>query len=133
MAGVTIRGLPEISRKLKKLEPALGKKIIRKAFRAALKPVRDAVRANLPSETGTLRKAVKVMSGRSRKGRITMRVVIGAAAFKGGRFYGAFRDLGTRKLAGSDGMKRGFDETKDGAKAAAERLILEGIEAELKR
>ena len=72
------------------------------------------------------------MSGRAKKGRITMRVVIGANAFKGGRHYGAFRDLGTGKLAGSDGMRGAFEETGETAKADAERLILDGVMAELK-
>lgn len=143
MSGITIRGLKEVSAKLRRVEPALGRKIIRRAFRQALKPVKARVRDLAPVKTGQTKAAVKVLAGRSRRGRITMRVVIGKGAYKGDQYYAAYQEygfrLGSRKRGGSrpqiEGkhfMKRAFDETADKARDDAERLILEGVMAELK-
>jgi len=127
-----ILGLDEINKKLAKLEAAIGKKIIRKEIRKALKPVKDRVKALTPvGETGQIKRAIKVMAGRSKKGSITYRVVIGKQNFHGKSFYGAFAEFGTKRQKAQHFMKRGFDQTAQKAKADAEAGILAACLLEL--
>lgn len=124
---ITIDGIPEIKRNLAKLEAKVTRKVVRAEMRKGLKPVAAAVNANAPvGETGKLKGSAKVRSGRSRGGRISMRIVIGADKFP--KFYAAFVALGTKKMPPDRFMKQAFDTTKAEALASTTAGIIAGIE-----
>jgi HK97 gp10 family phage protein len=66
-SGMVITGIRNIDRKLKRLEPRLGKKILRQALRAGLKIIQAEVKAQVPVKTGATRKAVQVRAVKRRK------------------------------------------------------------------
>lgn len=68
MADVQLRGMAELRRSLKKLEPRIQKNILRGATRAVAKEIRDDARANAPVDTGNLRKNIMHRSRRGRRG-----------------------------------------------------------------
>lgn len=137
---IQLSGLPEVNKLLRALPGKVAKRVIGKAMKAALKPVQAASKANAPVKTGQLRKAIRVLAGRSRGGRIVYKVVMGKGDFVGDEFYGSFQEYGWKTgKRGSSGrkvvpgkhfMKRAFDATKDRAKADCEAAILAGVEKE---
>lgn len=138
-----ITGLDQINKKLKELDSKVGKKIVRKALRIALKPMQQKVKANVPVDTGQTKRAIKILAGKTKKGRISIRVVLGKGYYKGDSFYGAFQEFGhfqgSRKLGasrkeipGKHFMRDAFEAEKEHTKSEAERLILEGINEAIK-
>jgi HK97 gp10 family phage protein len=151
MATFKLDGIKGIKRALDQLPNAVAKKVIRQQIRAALKPVRAAVRENAPVESGALRKAVKVRASKVKKrGQIALTVQIGKGDFVGRQdtFYAAGVEFGHdevrggRKGAGgvvvghTEGthfMEEAFNRTAEGAKNQAEKGIRDGILAEAKK
>ena len=129
---ITISGLDEINKTLRGLEAKLAKKLIKAAARRAMKPVRDAVRNALPvGATGQLRRAVKIVSGRGRNGRISFKVTIDKKAFPKG-FYGAAVEFGTAKQKGQHPVQVAFEASKEKAAADFETEMKRGFESALK-
>lgn len=95
-ATIDSRQLAKILKSLKRIPAKEGKKIIRTAAREAAKQVLLPVaRALAPSDTGLLRRKIKVRAiGRSKNGGVR----IGATEkdFTGDQFYAAFQELGWR-------------------------------------
>lgn len=132
--GFTIQGLDKATKSLRALPPAVAKKVVRQSMRKALKPVAQAVRQEAPEKSGALKRAIKVRAGkRTSKGVIRLQVRVGAGDFKGDTFYGAFQQFGTKKIPANDFMTRGFEATAEGAKDEAERLIVEGLEDQVRK
>jgi hypothetical protein len=142
-AHITIRGLDEVSKALKRMDKPAAVRLVRKGFRRALIPVRDATAAAAPKRTGALAADVKILSGRTRKGILAMRVVIGKGSYKGDRFYGGFQEFGWRlgsrkrgpdrpKIEGKWFMHGAFLKEGPGAKANAEKYLWEEIQKVMK-
>lgn len=152
-ATFTITGVKEIDRALKALEPKVAKKVLRKALRESLKPVKARVEQLAPrGPTGQTAKKVKILAAtRTRKKVIKLRVVIGKGYFIGEQFYASFTELGTKRSGrgftrgffqgktrnvgqkAQHFMKRAYEQTKDQAKATAVAEIKAGIEREASR
>ena len=144
MSRYILTGVKGIDRALKQLEPALAKKAIRQGMRAALRPVKQAVRMAAPVRTGATKKAVKIRASKSRKkGVIGINVQIGKGDYQGERFYASFQEFGwktgkrrdgvhkgrkrphaRRPIPGKHFMKKAFDATKDKARDDAQAAIL---------
>ena len=111
---VTTTGFPELDRKLKKLKGTEGKKVVRKSARTALKPVLQESRSLAPSDTGFLKRNIKVRAlPRSRKvfgARVTSGR--GKNANSGDAFYGAFLEFGTRNIKPRRFMKQAADRKR---------------------
>jgi len=125
-----VTGVRELDRALRELPLKLGKKVIRQAIRQALRPVKAAVEANAPVDTGKLRSKVKVRAGKGKRGTIRLVVRIGEGDFAGQTFYAAMVEYGTSKQPGQHYMLRAFESTRIQARDEAIRLILEGVERE---
>ena len=65
MAGVEVRGLPELLRALEQLGPKIENNIMRGALRAGMKVIELEAKRNVPEKSGELRKTVR--SGVKRK------------------------------------------------------------------
>jgi hypothetical protein len=137
---ITIRGLREVSAVLKKMDKPAAVRLVRKAFRRALVPVRDRTKELAPVKTGALAAAVKIMAGRTNRGLIRQRVVIGRGkgADKNSVFYGSQQELGfrlgprklgnkRRKIEGKHFMKQAYDQTGQAASDRAEEYLWDEI------
>lgn len=138
-----ITGLKQVDRALKQLPDRVAKKVIRQAMRASMRPVKAAVVANAPVESGATKRAVKLRAAKSRKkGKIAIEVRIGAGDYQGDQYYAAFQEYGWRpgKRGGPRGapvpgkhfMLHAFESTSASAKDAAISAILTGVEREVK-
>jgi HK97 gp10 family phage protein len=97
---VVITGVRELDKQLKKLDVAIGKKVLRQASRASFKPALEAARANAPNQTGRLKKAIKLVAvKRSRRGRVGMKVQVGAdMRAEIGKYYASMHEHGAGPL-----------------------------------
>jgi HK97 gp10 family phage protein len=96
-----VKGLAQFEAQLRQLETKEAKKIIRKSLRAAAKPVQKQAQANAPKQKGNLAKSIKVRAGKvKRKGQLRVIVTTsgGDNLFTGDEFYGAFQELGWKKV-----------------------------------
>jgi HK97 gp10 family phage protein len=134
MAAFTIRGVSEVDRALRELGPTIGRKVIRQAVRAGLRPMLATAKQMAPRQTGQVRRAIKLRAAaRRRRGVIRLVIQIGSGDFKGKTFYGAFREYGTKRMEGAHFMERAFESGKDSARATTIREIRAGIEREASR
>lgn len=125
-----VTGVKELDAILRDLEPKLARKYIRKGMRDGMKLVRDQARADAPVRSGTMRKAIKVRAGRSRKrGRIAIEVRVGEGDFKGDTFYGAFVEYGTSRQKAQEFMLRAFRERGEAARREIIAAIVSGVQA----
>ena len=128
MAKKVVTGVAEIDRALRDLEPKLGKKVIRQEMRKSLKATQTAAKQLAPVASGAVRNAIKIRAGKTKRGRISIIVILGEGDFVGKTFYGAFVDLGTKRIIARMFMTRAFESTKDSAKNQAVAGILAGLE-----
>jgi hypothetical protein len=108
--GITIRGLTEVNAKMKRMEPKAAVRLIRKAFRRALIPVRNRTQEYAPKKTGAMAGAVKILAGRTSRGLVRQRVVIGKGAYRGDQFYGSMQELGWKIGPRKRGANRAHKE-----------------------
>lgn len=136
---VIITGIKAIDKKLKLLAPKVQKKVVRQAMRKGLKIVQAEVKAQVPVDTGTAKKAVKVRATRRRKrGTIELEVVIKAVQGEtiktgsGGErwFYPAIVEYGHAKTAPNPFMRRAYEASGEPARQVTMRSLLEGVERE---
>jgi HK97 gp10 family phage protein len=142
MFKVKITGVEKIDRVLRELEPKISKRVIRKGMRAGLKIMLERARALTPVSgagrnkygakythhaSGTLKKAIKIKSTRSRKG-IRMAILLSRQSFPDGEFYGGFRLEGTKKIKAAKSMEHAFKETAEQARQVSTDLMLQLIE-----
>lgn len=109
-ATVDNRQLNKILKSLRSISGKEGKKIIRTAARETAKEVLLPVaRALAPSDTGQLRRKIKVRAiGRSKNG-VGVRIGASEKDFTGDQFYAAFQELGWR-VGKRDKQVRDFQE-----------------------
>lgn len=133
-----IEGLEELEKKLVELGKQ-SKKLMRKALRKAAKPTLSEAKALVPVKTGAVQRSLKIRSGKSGKGRVS--IIIGTAKkwFTGTFFYGAFQEfthyIGSRKLGnkrhvyqGKHFLERAWDSTKGEALSIAETELKRLVE-----
>jgi HK97 gp10 family phage protein len=124
-AYVQLQGLDEINKKLAMLSGKEGKAAIRKGMRRSLGPVLKRAKELEPKgETGTLKKAVKLRVMKRKKGRVGFTVGFSAKAWKASKYYGSFRDKGTKKMKGSNAIRQAYLELGKPTSEDAERQIL---------
>lgn len=114
-------GMKEAAEAFKELDKTVTKKIIRKGLRIGAKArLVPAAVAEAPEASGLTKSKVKLRSGGSRKGSVSVTVGVDAKDYTGQAFYAAFvlfghrvgkRELGdARKLVPANNfLKRAFD------------------------
>jgi HK97 gp10 family phage protein len=130
---LTIKGLKEVDRALKKLPGVIAKKVLRQALRKAMKPVRDEVKQDAPVDKGLLKSAVKVKAGKRSRNSVSVVVRIGEGDFKGETYYGALQEFGFERdgilYPGKHFMENAFNATGPEAAQTAMKEIVKGAEA----
>lgn len=128
-----VTGIPAIDAKFRKIgSPKIVNGIIRKAFRAGLKPVLAAAKANEPKDTGALKGATKIITVRTRKGVKLAVSILGKKLAPGKIGEAAAVEYGTGDRDAQEPMKRAYDRTKAQATRVAIAEIRAGIAAALK-
>jgi HK97 gp10 family phage protein len=153
---IRIEGSAELKAKFARLQKNVAKKHTRKALRAGAKIIRAEARANAPVKSGLIRRGIRVIAGKSRKGMISILVTLGDRLFQGKEFYGAFQEFGwfsgkriRGKFKGADAkdryhaaslaagrafhpgkffMRRAFETKKDQAARTVEETLRKLIE-----
>jgi len=114
-----ILGIPELEKKLLKLEQAVQKKIVTKALRNAAKTVRNIAVANVPVDSGKLKNSIKVRSLKRRG-----RKVVGIEVVTGRRvdldidpsdkyYYPAAVEFGTKDIPAHPFLRPALNNHKD--------------------
>ncbi len=125
---VKLLGAKELDRKLRKLEPKIGKKVIKGALREAAKMILKVAKQKVPVDTGALKKDLKVRAMKRKKGRYGVLIGTAAGWGKGKTFYGAYLEFGTSKRPAKPFLRPAFDETKEAVIRRLKRRLKVGIE-----
>jgi HK97 gp10 family phage protein len=136
-----VEGMEEMKKKLATLEPAVRKKLVRKALRAGAKVVATQCKVDAPIRSGLLRSKIKVRAGKRKRNVIRMNVSIGKKDFQGDTFYAGFVDRGRksgkrgsrnrRPIAGSRFLEKAFDKARPAAAKAIVETLREGFTPKL--
>jgi HK97 gp10 family phage protein len=114
---------------LRRLSANIGRKIARKAARAAMKPIHKSAVTYAPRDTGLLAKGIKLRAAKSRKrGSIAFEV-----RTEGEHSYIAvFNEYGTIRMPPRPFMRRALDEHKQTSTKILLDEMWRGIRAELR-
>lgn len=133
---VTLTGVKAIDRRLKKLAPAIQKKVLTQAMRAGMKIIQAQVKANARAAfmggTGATVKGVKVRAVKRSRKRFGIDVRINKGAYVGETFYSAFLEYGTAKMKPRPFMEPAFRAKGKTARDETIRKALEGVEREVR-
>lgn len=134
-----LTGFDEFNRMLRRLKGS-AKKVMRRSFRIALRPVQALAKQLAPYSTGALRQSIKIRAGKFSRRRIVVRVTTGDRTLKGKRFYSGFQHWGWRpgirpknqsnpQTDGIDFLKQAADEKE----SQIEVILIREVGAELER
>ena len=136
---IEVLGDKALQRKLKALPIALERKIVRKALRAAAKPVLATAKAMVPVESGKLQKGLKLRAlTKQKRGQFGVQVRTPTRDELGlpyaeRYYYPAHLELGHGNVAGRPFLRNALDSNRTTSTAIAAREIRAGIEAEAQR
>lgn len=111
-----VTGDERINRALKKISGKEAKSLMRKSMRPALKPVLQEAKSNAPSDTGQLKKNIKIKAMKRSRTHFGVRVSMQIPGQKENTqrpFYAAFVELGTKKRKTTSGANRGTVRRQD--------------------
>jgi len=130
LAKFKIHGLQELDKKLRELEPKLARKVTRKALRDAAKMTAAKAKELVPVDEGDLRDSIRVRSGKSRKGTVSVIVTTSASdnLFTGESYYGAFLEFGTSTIEARPYLRPALEQTAQAATALIRDRLAAGIE-----
>lgn len=134
-----ITGIKEIRRAFKRLPAIVARKVIKKAIRESLRPIKAEVERLAPKRSGLLAQSVKIRAAKQKRGAIRIRVQIGAGDFKGKTYYAAFVEYGTKnkkglpKIEGRHYMKQAYELHKDSARKECIQRIRRGVDEAVKQ
>lgn len=129
-------------RRLGQVELKVRRKVLTKSIRATLKSVvKPAVDAEVPQDSGALKRAIKIRAQKGRKrGSVALELRIGKEGnFRGKEFYGAFQEFGWKagprrfgnarvQVKGKHFLEQSFKKTKAAARDDVQERIRKGID-----
>lgn len=137
MIDVSVLGMPELQRKLNRVEQTMRKKIVRQALREGGRPILAETIATCPVRTGALKASLKLRVAnlsprRRRAGEFGMQVQTGTREDLGiapgdPYYYPAAVEWGTAKLPAVAFMRRATDTKRPEALAIIAQVIRTGI------
>lgn len=134
---ISIIGNKKLQSRIKRLDFAIQKKIVRQSINRAMLPVRDRAKQYVPVDTGRLRDSIKRVS-RTRRGKSSARVVTGTkqqlgipSSAKG--YYPAAIEYGSRYQQAQSFLRRAMTELKSATLDKTGEFIDQYIRKELRR
>lgn len=125
---VKIEGMEELDKALRRLPDRVQKRVLKTALRAGARVIVKDAKNRVPVDSGTLKKSIKVVSGKSKKGpQATARVFVttGREAW-----YSHLIEFGTVKKAARPFLRPAFDSTQTEQIQAIGKKLAAGIEKE---
>ena len=119
---IKVEGLDILEKRLKELGARMSQNLLRKALRAAMKPVVADAKQRAPVRTGRLRKSIKAIAG-GKKGEAYIKM-----GFAKGAAYGIPLELGTSFFAARPMLRPSFDTKSNEAVAIFKGQLAEEIE-----
>jgi HK97 gp10 family phage protein len=123
----SLKGIPEVEKALLDLEKKPAKKLLVQGMRAAMRPMKDAVKANVPVVSGDMQRAVKIRALPRSRTSFGVTVQIGEKDFVGKQYYSAMVEFGTSKQPPQGNLRKAFDETHDKAIKTFEDFMRQGL------
>ena len=136
---ISVIGDKALQKSLRELgAPKYQRKVVRKALREAAKPILRSAREKVPSDTGKLRKGLRIRAAKSRRGRFGIRVMTPPRAYLGidpeaKGYYPAHVELGTRRMAARPYLRPAFDENREKSLGLFARELRKAIDAEWRK
>lgn len=132
---VVMTGLRELDRNLARLSDKMQKKLVRSAVRKAAKPVLDRAKELVPTDTGDLRRSLKIraLKRSRRRSTIGVQVVTGVDFFKGEQYYGGMIEFGTSKMNAKPFLRPAADQSKGKARLIFRQELRSGIIRETRK
>ena len=122
-----LKGIAAVEKALLDLDKKVGKKLLVKAMRDSMKPMKDAVKADVPVVSGDMLKAVKIRAMPRPRTSFGVSVQIGDKDFQGQTYYAAMVEFGTSKQPPQGNLRRAFDSTKDQSIQIAIKSLKQGL------
>lgn len=125
-----LTGDRELDRLLASVEAKKVKPALRKGAREGAKETAAQAKANVPTDSGALKRSIKVRAlKRSRKTKhlVGARVVTGEGLFKGDNYYGGFVEFGTSKMKAKPYLRPAANQSKQRVFQAFKRKTAEAI------
>ena len=132
-ASFTIEGDKQLTRALKGLEPKVGKKLVKKAMRPAMRIVQAKAKQEAPVLTGATKKAIKVRAAKKSRRSFGIDVRIGKGDYKGDEYYASFVEYGTSKMEPRPFMRPAYASEAEPAKEKARTELLKLIDEEVSK
>ena len=123
---ITIHGLDDVVKSLEELEPRLAKKILKKSLRKILKPLHAEVKSNQPSESGAMKKQVKLRAGKRSRKWISMNVE--AKKDESSSWYASFVEMGTKNQDPQDNWLNALNAKRSQIMTSAKTEILKTLD-----
>lgn len=135
---ISLLGDKKLIRKLKRMEPAVQKRIMRKALRAGARPVRDESRRRAPILTGRLKKSIKIRALKRSRNKLGVLVQTGTRAELGidpddRYYYPAHVELGHGSVPAIPYLRGALDSKAQEALRIIQREAWNGISAEARK
>lgn len=134
-------GHEKVAKRLKKLENKIILRTVKRAAKKSAQFVHARMLPEVPTETGALRKAIKIRTFATAKKGAGASITINKRFFKGDEFYGAFQELGwtlgdrksrasnAKKVPGLRFMRKALFDNEEKVR----RIFEQGLSDELKR
>lgn len=123
----------DLLKALKKFPDNIQKNVMTGAVRAAAKPIVSAARANVPVDSGNLKKSIGTVK---RKSRDKTKIRFSVTPRKGGKYdgwYGHMLEFGTSKMAAQPFMRPAFENQDDQSIEEAKKYIAKKIDQEIEK
>jgi len=127
-----ILGDKELQRGLKQFEDKVAKKIVRRATKKVAQPVHQAAVQLAPKKTGMLKGAISIRAFK-KKDKFGTKITIGKRLFVGDQFYGAFVELGTKKMAAQPFLRPALEKNRGRVRETLKGILKREMEIEARR
>ncbi len=133
MISADVTGTDALLKALKQFPENIQKNVMTGAVRAAAKPIIDDARANVPVDSGNLKKSIGVVK---RKSDDKTKIHFSVTPRKGGKndgFYGHMIEFGTSKMAAQPFMRPAFEKQDQQSIEAAKKYMAKRIDKEIEK
>lgn len=128
-----VQGVDELLESLKQFPQNIQKNVITGAIRAGCKPILQAAKANVPTDSGNLKKSLGIVKRRSKD---KTKVRFSVTPRRGGKFNGFYAhmiEFGTSKMSAQPFMRPAFDNQDNQSIEEAKKYLAKRIDKEIEK
>lgn len=125
---VTLTGLKELDRAVKKLPKGMQRRVLNNALRAGGRVIQKKAKALVPVKTGTLKRSIVVRTGKAKQGAATVFVTTTSGkGEKNDAWYSHIVEFGGKRVRKQPFLRPAFDETHKEQLDAMGEALAQGI------